>query len=79
MRSPDFSPPPPADLKAFGVAAASRRRELGMTIEQLAEASGVTRQTIGNIENGHKGPRLDTSYAIAHALRVPLSDLVKVL
>lgn len=48
-----------------------------MTIEQLAEASGVTRQTIGNVENGHKAPRLDTAHAIAHALRVPLADLVK--
>ncbi|CAM3582323.1 HTH cro/C1-type domain-containing protein [Dermacoccus barathri] len=50
-----------------------------MTIEQLAEAAGVTRQTVGNIENGHKAPRLDTAHVIAHALRIPLSDLVKVL
>lgn len=48
-----------------------------MTIEHLAEASGVTRQTIGNVEGAHKAPRLDTAHAIAHALRVPLSDLVQ--
>ena len=58
---------------------ARRRRDLGLTIEQLAEHSNVTRQTVGNVENGHKAPRLDTAYALAHALRVPLSDLVKVL
>lgn len=50
-----------------------------MTIEQLAERSGVSRQTVGNAENAHKGLRLETAHAIAYALRVPLSDLVKVL
>ena len=50
-----------------------------MTIEQLAEAAGVSRQTIGNVESAHKALRLDTAHAIAHALQVPLSDLVKAL
>ena len=50
-----------------------------MTIEQLAEASGVSRQTVGNIEAAHKGVRLETAHAIAHALRVPLGELVEVL
>lgn len=71
--------PPSPDLKAFGVAVARRRRELGMTIEQLAEAAGVSRQTIGNVALAHKGLRVETAYALACALDVPLSDLVKTL
>lgn len=50
-----------------------------MTLETLAERTGVTRQTILNIENNHKTLRLTTAHALAWALGVSLSDLVQVL
>jgi transcriptional regulator with XRE-family HTH domain len=70
-------PPPEADLTAFGIEVARLRQERGLTIEALAEATGVSRKTIINIENAHKGLRLSTAHALAHALGIPLADLVR--
>lgn len=73
------NPPPPANLNAFGHEVARLRRARHLTIEDLAERSGVSRQTVINIENSHKGLRLTTAHAIAFALEVPLADLIHVL
>ena len=71
--------PPWPNLVAFGEAVARCRRARGLTIEQLANLSGVSRQTIGNVEKGHKAPRLDTVYALAWALDVSVASLVDAL
>lgn len=70
-------PPPVADLRAFGVEVARLRHERGWSIDALAEAAGVSRKTIMNVEGAKKGLRLTTAHDIAHALEVPLPDLVK--
>ncbi|BFM20496.1 helix-turn-helix domain-containing protein [Gilvimarinus japonicus] len=47
-----------SDLKTlFGQNVANRRRELGLSQEALAEATGVTVETISHIERGIHGPR----------------------
>lgn len=66
-----------------------RRRELGMTQEQLAEAAGISRNQVQNIEKnrnnskhpktGQPGPgnaRLDTVFRLAAALDVTVQDLI---
>ena len=43
--------------KLFGQNMANRRKELGLSQEALAEATGVTVETISHIERGIHGPR----------------------
>jgi putative transcriptional regulator len=51
------------------------RVEHNLTQAQLAEKVGVTRQTIGLIENGGYNPTLNLCIAIAKALNKTLNDL----
>ena len=51
------------------------RIECDMSQEQLAEAIGVTRQTIGLIEAGNYNPSLNLCIAICKALNKTLNDL----
>ena len=46
-----------------------------MTQEQLAERTGVTRQTIIAIEGAKYAPSLDLAFRIALAFGVPLGDV----
>lgn len=56
----------------------NRLRELrarhDLTQEQLAQAVGVTRQTILSIEKGNYFPSVFLALRIAHALQVPLEE-----
>ena len=51
------------------------RVEHNLTQAELAEKTGVTRQTIGLIENGGYNPTLHLCIAIAKALNRTLNDL----
>ncbi|APC82002.1 TPA: helix-turn-helix transcriptional regulator [Clostridium botulinum] len=51
------------------------RIECDMSQEQLADAIGVTRQTIGLIELGKYNPSLNLCIAICKALNKTLNDL----
>lgn len=46
-----------------------------MTQQELADSSGVSRQTIVAIENGKYYPTLELSFRIAHLFRVPLEEV----
>ena len=54
-----------------------RRRRLaaGLTLEQLAERSGLTPNYIGTIENGKRDPSLSTVLAIATGLDLQPGEL----
>ena len=52
-----------------------RRMDLGMSLTELAEKAGVTRQTIGLIEAGDFNPSLNLCISICVALGVTLNDL----
>lgn len=54
-----------------------RRRRLaaGLTLEQLAERSGLTPNYIGTIENGKRDPSLSTVMSIAVGLSVQPGEL----
>ena len=51
------------------------RVECDMTQEQLADAVGVTRQTIGLIESGNYNPSISLCIEICKALNKTLDDL----
>ncbi|AET69600.1 putative transcriptional regulator [Desulfosporosinus orientis DSM 765] len=51
------------------------RAALDMSQEQLAQAVGVTRQTIGMIEAGKFNPSLQLCIAICKALGKTLNDI----
>ena len=72
-------PIPPPNFAALGHEVARLRRERGWSLDKLADASGVSRKTLINLENAHKEPRIGTVFAVAHALETCLGDLVRSL
>jgi transcriptional regulator with XRE-family HTH domain len=66
----------------------ARRREVGEQIRrvrlehnlsqrEVCEQTGIDVATYSRIEQGHASPLLDTLIRIAHAIGVPLEDLVR--
>jgi len=53
-----------------------RRAELGLTYEELAEASGLSRTGVINLELGNRNGSLAAWFAVATALGLPFSDLM---
>lgn len=47
---------------------ATRRTELGLSQQQLAELCGTTQSSIARLESGGRPPRIDTLLGIAAAL-----------
>ncbi len=60
----------------FGREVRRRRSALGLTLEQLAERSGLTPNYIGTVENGRRDPSLSTVLALAKGLGVTAGELV---
>jgi len=52
------------------------RRERGLSVGALAEAAGVGKGSLSEIENGIRNPTLSTLYALAGTLGVPLATLI---
>jgi len=46
-----------------------------MTQQELADQTGVTRQTIVAIENGKYFPTLELAFRMAHIFNVPLEEV----
>ena len=46
-----------------------------MTQQELAEKTGVTRQTIVAIENGKYFPTLELAFRISHVFNLPLEEV----
>ena len=46
-----------------------------MTQQELADKTGVTRQTIAAIENGKYSPTLELAFRIARVFNTPLEDV----
>lgn len=68
--------PPDPDLTALKVVIGRARVRAGMTIEQLSEASGVSRQTILNLGSGKHYGDLKTWLKLSHALGIGLDELL---
>ncbi len=69
-------PTPSPDLHALGVEVARLRNVRYWSIDRLAAGSGVHRKTIIEVEAGRVAAKVSTLHAIAHALGVPLTQLV---
>ena len=52
------------------------RRARGLSLGALAEAAGVGKGSLSEIENGARNPTLSTLYALAGTLGVPLATLL---
>lgn len=56
----------------------ARRRSIGMSIDQLVEASGIPKGTVTKVLTGaSKNPALETVKAIAYAMGMTLDDLTE--
>ncbi|NHF63746.1 helix-turn-helix domain-containing protein [Microcella pacifica] len=70
-RTPDF-----AELRFF---LARMRRERRLTLEQLAERSGIGRRSLVQLESGESRGTLATWFAVAEGLDVEIGVLVSAL
>ena len=64
------------DIKhRFGVSIRKRRRELGLSQEELADRASLHRTYIGDIERGARNVALENVEKLAEALEISISDL----
>ena len=63
--------------KSVGRRIRQLREQRGLTQEQLAHQSGVTRPILNGVENGRRGLLFERLFDIAEALEVPASELLK--
>jgi transcriptional regulator with XRE-family HTH domain len=68
---------PLLDLKLIGSRVRHARERTGLTQAALAEATGVTDETVGRLERGAFEPTLATLVAVADALGEGLDTLVR--
>lgn len=61
----------------FGNAVKTRRTQLGITLDQLADASGVSAAALSRVERSLLGPTLRNAIAIARGLGCELAELVE--
>lgn len=70
-------PREPKIEKAFGDVVRRQRQQLGISQEKLAELSALHRTYISQIERGLKSPSLKAMSAIAKALNMKLSAMLR--
>jgi transcriptional regulator with XRE-family HTH domain len=52
------------------------RGQRGLTLTDLAAATGISKSTLSRLENGQRRPTLELLLPLAQVFRVPLDDLV---
>jgi len=65
------------DLRIINNIRALRFQNGEMTQQELADKTGVTRQTIHAIEAAKYSPSLDLAFRIAHVFEVPIEEVFK--
>lgn len=66
----------PSDAFTLGRRLRHFRTRAGLTLAQLAEATGTTTAQLSHVENGRREPRLSLLQAIARVLGVPAAELI---
>src|SRR3954468_2085982 len=61
---------------AVGARGRALRVERGLSLSSLASAAGIGKGSLSELETGRRNPTLDTLYALAGPLGVPLAALV---
>jgi len=69
-------PDPESPIVAVGARVRALRKARFIAVAELARRSGVARATLTQLEAGTGNPTLETLYALANALDVPLSSLI---
>ena len=63
--------------RSFGVVLRNHRKAAKMSQEKLSEKADVDVKMIGRIENYIRNPSLNLADSLAHALGVPLSQMIR--
>lgn len=63
--------------KKFANAVLRRRKELGLTQEELAKRVGTTKQMVSKYELGQRSPKVVMANAFAEALETTLDELLE--
>ena len=71
------SPEATAFAVNFGHNFSRRRKAKGFTLKALASKTALSVNTISNAERGTVCCSLYTAHLLAHAIKMPLSDLIK--
>lgn len=67
----------PSDTRRiFGERLRSRRKEMKLTLEDVAEKAQMNWSYIAQVERGERNVSIDNMAALAEALDVPLRDLL---
>ncbi len=61
--------------KSIGKRIQKRRKEVGLTQEELAEKVGISRAYMGYVEQGRNAPSLEVLEKIAKLLKLSLKEL----
>ena len=69
--------PAPRLQKAFGEAVRARRRELGLSQEELGFEAELHRTYVSQLERGLKSPSLATIEQLAQVLKTKPSELIR--
>jgi predicted transcriptional regulator len=64
------------DSETIGQRLRARRVELGRTLAEVADQSGLSLPYVSNLERGRGNPTLEALGALARALEIPLASLV---
>lgn len=66
-------------IASMGKRIEARRKAMGLTLDNLADRSGLAKSYVWEIENGkNKNPTIRTAFALARGLGWTLSDVVGV-
>lgn len=76
---PDHSPARTPDFEELRFYLARLRRERHLTLEQLAERSGVGRRSLVQLESGESKGTLETWFKIAEGLDLEIGAVVSAL
>lgn len=67
---------PSQTRQVFGERLRSRRKEMKLTLEDVAEKAQMNWSYIAQVERGERNVSIDNMAALAEALNVPLRDLL---
>lgn len=64
--------------KKFAEAVLSRRKQLGLTQEELATRVGTSKQMVSKYEKGQRSPKVAMANAFADALETTLNEMLDI-
>lgn len=65
-------------VRSIGLTLRQQRKERKLSLDELAELTGVSKLTLGKIERGETNPSLAVIWRIADGLAIPMSSLFAV-